>query len=101
MLRQQRGLKALAGGVAGVQPLDVGAAIDEGEQAAGARRGKPERVCELLGGQRAELAGGRGRTEYADRGGRMESALAQLRVAGAADRDHRFVPGDDLLPPAF
>ena len=38
-----------AGGVAGMQALDVAAAIDEGEQPRSARRGKPERVRERVG----------------------------------------------------
>ena len=33
LLRQERRLQSLAGGVAGVQPLDVAAPINEGEQA--------------------------------------------------------------------
>src|SRR6266516_4051511 len=49
LLRQQRRLQALPRGVAGMQPLDIAAAIDEGEQHRGARRGKPERVRERVG----------------------------------------------------
>ena len=49
LFREQRGLQALAGGVAGMQPLDVAAAIDEGEQPCGARGGEPERVRERVG----------------------------------------------------
>src|SRR5436190_1764577 len=76
LVREQRGLQALARGVAGVQPLDVAAAVDEGEQPAGARGSEAERIRETHSGKRAELAGGRGRAEHADRGGRVESALA-------------------------
>jgi hypothetical protein len=94
---EQDGLQALARGVAGVQALDIAAAVDEGEQAAGARSGKPERVREPLGRERGEFAGGGGRAEHADRGGRMESALAQVGMAGAADGDHRLVARDDRL----
>ncbi len=49
LFREQCGLQALAGGVAGMQPLDVAAAIDEGEQPRGARGGEPERVRERVG----------------------------------------------------
>src|SRR5262249_59887054 len=35
--------------------------------------------------------------EHADGGGGMKSALAQLRMAGAADRDHRLIAGNDRL----
>ncbi len=49
LFREQRRLQALAGGVAGMQPLDVAAAIDEGEQPRGARGGKPERVRKRVG----------------------------------------------------
>src|SRR5207237_3667670 len=87
----------LARGVAGVQPLDVAAAVDEGEQPAGARGGEAERVRESVGRKGTELAGGCGRTELADRRGWVESALAQVGMAGAADRDHRLVAGDDRL----
>ena len=48
LLRQQRRLQSLARGVAGMQALDVGAAVDEGEQAGGAARRDAERVGELL-----------------------------------------------------
>src|SRR5215470_13813558 len=90
-------LASLASGMAGVQALDIAAAVDEGEQPAGARGGKAKRVREPLGSERGELAGRRGRAEDADRGGRMESALAQVGMAGPADRDHRLVAGDDRL----
>ena len=49
LLRQQRRLQALARGVAGVQALDVGAAVDEGEQPGRARGRDAERVGELRG----------------------------------------------------
>ena len=42
----------------------------------------------------AQLAGGHDRAEHAHRGGRMESALAQVGMAGAADRDLGLVAGD-------
>ena len=48
LLGEQRRLHALARSVAGVQPLDVAAAGDKGEQAGGARRRDAERVGELL-----------------------------------------------------
>ena len=48
-LGQQRGLDAFARGVAGVQALDVGAAVHEGEQAGGGARRDAERVGDLLG----------------------------------------------------
>src|SRR5262249_12531782 len=97
LLCQERRLQPFAGGVAGVQPLDVAATIDESEQAARARGGKPERVGKALGGKPGELAGGRRRADHAGGGGWMESALAQLRMARAADRDHCLVAGDDRL----
>src|SRR5262249_59081359 len=70
---------------------------DESEQSAGARGGETECVGESLARECAELARGRGRAEHADGGGRMKSALAQVGMAGAADRDHRLVAGDDRL----
>src|SRR5262245_35738636 len=97
LLCQERRLQPLTGGVAGVQPLDVAATVDEGEQAARARGGKPERVGEALGGKPGELAGGYRRAEHTDGGGGMKSTLAQLRMAGAADRDHRLIAGNDRL----
>src|SRR5256886_16957157 len=58
LVREQRGLQALAPGVARVQPLDVAAAVDEGEQPAGAPGGPAERVREPVRGKRTELARG-------------------------------------------
>ncbi len=97
MFRQQRGLQPLARGVAGMQALDVGAAVDEGEQSRRARGGDAERVGELRLREAAQLAGGHDRAEHADRRGRMKSALAQVGMAGAADRDLGLVAGDHRL----
>ncbi len=47
LLGEQRGLQAFARGMAGVQPLDVGAAVDEGEQPGRARRRDAERIGEV------------------------------------------------------
>ena len=47
-LGEQRRLDAFARGVARVQALDVGAAVDEGEQAGGGARRDAERVGDLL-----------------------------------------------------
>ena len=47
-LGEQRGLDAFARGMAGVQALDVGAAVDEGEQAGGGARRDAERIGDLL-----------------------------------------------------
>src|SRR5215471_11769662 len=44
LLGQQRCLKAFAGGVSGMQALDVGATVDESEQAGGAACGDTESV---------------------------------------------------------
>jgi len=60
------------------------------------RRGQPERVARAARRTAApSLPVAAAEPNTPDRGGRMESALAQL--AGAADRDHRFVAGDDRL----
>ena len=48
LLGEQRRLQAFARGVAGVQPLDVAAAVDEGEQAGRARGRDAERMGELV-----------------------------------------------------
>ena len=77
---QQRRLHAFASGVAGMQPLDVGAAVDKGEQPARARAGDAQRVRERCAGQPAELAGRHRRAEHRDRAGRMEAAVTQLRM---------------------
>ena len=94
LLRQQRGLQAFARGVAGVQALDVGAAVDEREQSGRARGGDPECVGKLPGREPAQLAGRHDRAEHSDRGRRMESALAQVGMARAPDRDLGLVAGD-------
>ena len=47
LLGEQRRLQAFARGVAGVQALDVGAAVDEGEQPGRARGRDAERIGEL------------------------------------------------------
>ena len=80
-----------------MQALDVGAAVDEGEQAGGGARRDAERVGDLL---RVEAAQFRDRdrcAERADRAGRMEAALAQIRRAGAREADRDLVAGDDRL----
>ena len=97
LLRQQRGLQAFARGVAGVQALDVGAAVDEREQSGRARGGDAECVGKLPGREPAQLAGRHDRAEHADRGRRMESALAQVGMARAPDRDLGFIAGDHGL----
>jgi hypothetical protein len=79
--------------MSGVQPLDVGAAVDEGEQACRARGRDAERVGELRGVHAAQLAGRHGGAERADRAGRMEAAVAQVRRAGAGERDVGLVTG--------
>ena len=96
-LGEQRGLDAFARGVAGVQALDVGAAIDEGEQAGGRARRDAERVGDLLRGESAQLGDRDRRAERADRAGRMEAALAQVGRAGAREADRDLVAGDDRL----
>ena len=97
LLGQQRRLQAFARGVAGVQPLDVAAAVDEGEQSGRARGRDAERVGELLGVEPAQLAGRHRRAERPDRAGRMEAALAQVGRAGARRGDVGLVAGDDRL----
>ena len=97
LLGEQRRLHALARGVAGVQPLDVAAAGDEGEQPGGARRRDAERVGELLRVEPAQLGGRHRGAERPDRAGRMEAALAQVRRAGAGQADVGLVARDDRL----
>ena len=96
-LGKQRRLDALARGVAGVQALDVGAAVDEGEQAGGGARRDAERVGDLLRVEPAQLRDCDRRAERADRAGRMEAALAQIGRAGAREADRDFVASDDRL----
>ena len=96
-LGQQRGLDAFARGVARVQSLDVGAAVDEREQAGGGARRDAERVGDLLRVEAAQLRDRDRRAERADRAGRMEAALAQVRRAGAREADRDLVAGDDRL----
>ena len=97
LLGEQRRLQAFARRVAGVQPLDVAAAVDEGEQAGGARCRNAERMAELVGGQAAQLAGRHGGAERPDRAGRMKAALAQVGRAGARERDRGLVARHDRL----
>ena len=96
-LGEQRGLDALARGVAGVQALDVGAAVDEGEQAGGGARRDAERVGDLLRVEAAQLGDRHRGAERADRAGRMEAALAQVGRAGAREADRDLVAGDHRL----
>jgi len=72
--------------VAGVQPLDVGAAVDECEQPGRARGGDAECVGELPGRESAQLAGGHDRTEYADRGVRISHRLTPTESFGRSRR---------------
>ena len=95
LLGEQRRLQPFARGVAGVQPLDVAAAVDEREQAGRARGRKAERMAELVGIEPAQLAGRHGGAERADRAGRMEAALAQVGRAGARERDRGLVTRHD------
>ena len=48
-------------------------------------------------GKPAQLAGSHDRAEHADRGSRMKAALAQVGVAGTADRDLGFIARDHRL----
>ena len=92
---QQCGLDAFARGMTRVQALDVGAAIDEGEQPRGGARRDAERVGDLLGGETAQPGDRDGRAERADRAGRMEAALAQIGRARACEANRHFIAGDD------
>ena len=56
LLGEQRRLHSFARSMAGVQPLDVAAAVDEGEQAGGAGGRDAERVGALRGVEPAQLA---------------------------------------------
>src|SRR6266567_9385453 len=88
------GGSAIARGMAGVQTLDVGAAIDEREQAGGCARRDAERIGDLRGIEVADLCDGDRRAERSDRAGRMEAALAQVRRAGAGQTYGHFIAGD-------
>src|SRR5713226_6764907 len=55
------------------------------------------RVGELDRRKGAQLAGRHRGAEHADRGGRMEAALAQVGMAGPPDGDFRLIAGDDCL----
>ena len=96
-LGQQRRLDAFARGVAGVQALDVGAAVDEGEQAGGGARRDAERVGDLLRRKPAQLRDRDRGAERPDRAGRMEAALAQIGRAGAREADRDLIAGDHRL----
>ena len=61
----------------------------------------PSALASCAARQPAQLAGGHDRAEHADRGGGMEAALAQIGMAGAADRDLGLVAGDDRLDQRF
>ena len=97
VLREQCCLQALARGVTGMKPLDVGSAVDEGEQARRAAGGNAESVRGLLRRQLQQPCRGGGRAEYAGRAGRMKTALAQIGMAGGSDRGNDFVADDGRL----
>ena len=97
LLGKQRRLKSFARGVAGMQALDIAAAIDEGEQAGGAARGQADGVGDPRRRQSAQL-GDRGRgAEHCAGAGRMKAALAQIGMAGASDGDRGLVARDHGL----
>ena len=97
LLGEQRRLQAFARSMPGVQPLDIAAAGDEGEQPGRARRRDAERMGELRRVQAAQLSGRHRGAERADRAGRMEAALAQFRRAGAGQANVGLVARDDRL----
>src|SRR6202008_1849024 len=74
-LGEERRLDALARGVARMQALDVGAAVDEGEQAGGGPCRDAERVGDLLRREATQLRHRDRGAERADRAGRVEAAL--------------------------
>src|SRR5882757_3314087 len=80
--------------MAGVQTLDVGAAVDEGEQAGGCACRDPERIGDLRGIEAADFRDRDRRAERPDRAGRVKAALAQVRRAGAGEADCNLVAGD-------
>ncbi len=57
----------------------------------------PSALASATGREPAQLAGRHRRPEHADRGGRMEAALAQVGMTGPSDGDVRLVAGDDRL----
>src|SRR6185436_7309455 len=96
-LGEQCGLDALARGVASVQALDVGAAVDEREQAGRSTPRDAERIGDLLCSQAAQLRHRDSRAERADRAGRVKAALAQVWRARAGEADRDLIARDDRL----
>src|SRR5262249_11268775 len=95
LVRKERGLQPFARGMPGVQSLDIGAAIDEGEQAGRAGGGDAQGVGELDLVEAKQLAGCHRGTERADRTGRVESAPAQIAMTGTRRADGGLVAGND------
>ncbi|MEI9805607.1 MAG: hypothetical protein WDN48_15870 [Pseudolabrys sp.] len=71
--------------MAGVQPLDVGATVDEREQARRTAGRDAERVGNLDRRQIEQPCRGGGGAEHAGRAGRMKAALAEIGMAGTGD----------------